>query len=328
MPAMTKYNLVTNSSANTGYSISVTDESSFVDISISKKDTQFSELEFSKMSFSFYPYIHCIALPQEDYDNLESTLDSLLFFKYEESSWICCSKSDATEFLSSRTGLLGSDADKVIKNHMVDAICKSAMRILGGISVDEMLTKYNMPKMTQAGFDLFAKILALPEASKYISPRGLQLGDFMRQVDGQYEFIPFSELDPRIVSRTDEPTHRLLQILVTDPVFNYENYYSEFENIPSFERVYFVLFDPDEFYIVEEVAGFQKEILDLLELDGLVTEVTVQVSDYDPVTGVPLISTVTRKILADLGPGSTATKLDISEYSATVYLKNTKFTQE
>jgi len=328
LPAMTKYNLVTKSASSTGYSITSVDESSFVDITLSKKDTQFSELEFSRMSFSFYPYVHCIALPQEDYDNLESTLDSLLFFKYEEQSWICCSKSDATEFISTRTGLVSSDSEKVIKNHMVDAICKSAMRVLGGVSIDEMLPKYSIPKMTQAGYDLFVKILTLPDASKYISPRGLQLGDFLRQVDGEYEFIPFSELDPRIVARTDEPTHRLLQILITDPIFNYESYYPSFESIPSFERVYFVLFDPEEFYI-EEGSGLQGDVLSLLKLDGILSEVTVQTSSgYDPVTGTPIFNVVERLILTDLGPGSTGTKLDISEYSATVYLKNTKFIEE
>jgi hypothetical protein len=219
-----------------------------VDITFFKRNTQFSEVIFTEAKFSFYPRLHVIALPNEVYqEDFHSTSDSFYFFVYEDSTWKAVTKGYAIQFILAATGFeTEEEATIIVNNHIIDAVCKSALRNIGNVSLDEMIAVAPRTTiLTQEGFDFLTTFLNLRQGLRITSESGLSLGDFFRPVSGGYEFIPFSELRPEILVKTDEPTHRLLHILVSDPIFSYENYYLTSSSFTPFERIYCCLIDPE-----------------------------------------------------------------------------------
>jgi len=271
LPSLTVQNLKSDAAAKYGIPFKELERNGYVDITFFKRNTQFSEVIFTDTKFSFYPRLHVIALPNEVYqEDFLSTSDSFYFFVYEDSTWKAVTKGYAIQFVLAATGFeTEEEATIIVNNHIIDAVCKSALRNIGNVSLDEMIAVApRTTVITQEGLDFLTTFLNLPQALRIISESGLSLGDFFRPVSGGYEFIPFSELRPEILVRTDEPTHRLLQIVVSDPIFSYENYYLSSSNFTPFERIYCCLIDPELDFDCE-TALLETDVLNYLTTNGI-----------------------------------------------------------
>jgi hypothetical protein len=271
LPSLTIQNLKSDASAKYGIPFKELERNGYVDITFFKRNTQFSEAIFTDTKFSFYPRLHVIALPNEVYqEDFLSTSDSFYFFVYEDSTWKAVTKGYAIQFVLAATGFeTEEEAAIIVNNHIIDAVCKSALRNIGNVSLDEMIAVApRTTVITQEGLDFLTTFLNLPQALRIISESGLSLGDFFRPVSGGYEFIPFSELRPEILIRTDEPTHRLLQIVVSDPIFSYENYYLSSSNFTPFERIYCCLIDPELDFDCETEL-LEADVLNYLTTNGI-----------------------------------------------------------
>jgi len=271
LPSLTIQNLKSDASAKYGIPFKELERNGYVDITFFKRNTQFSEVIFTDTKFSFYPRLHVIALPNEVYqEDFLSTSDSFYFFVYEDFTWKAVTKGYAIQFVLAATGFeTEEEATIIVNNHIIDAVCKSALRNIGNVSLDEMIAVApRTTVITQEGLDFLTTFLNLPQALRIISESGLSLGDFFRPVSGGYEFIPFSELRPEILIRTDEPTHRLLQIVVSDPIFSYENYYLSSSNFTPFERIYCCLIDPELDFDCE-TALLETDVLNYLATNGI-----------------------------------------------------------
>jgi hypothetical protein len=271
LPSLTIQNLKSDAAAKYAIPFKELERNGYVDITFFKRNTQFSEVIFTDTKFSFYPRLHVIALPNEVYqEDFLSTSDSFYFFVYEDNTWKAVTKGYAVQFVLAATGFeTEEEATVIVNNHIIDAVCKSALRNIGNVSLDEMIAVAPRTTIiTQEGLDFLTRFINLPQAFRIISESGLSLGDFFRPVAGGYEFIPFSELRPEILVRTDEPTHRLLHIVVSDPIFSYENYYSSSSNFTPFERIYCCLIDPESDFECETNL-LETDVLNYLTTNGI-----------------------------------------------------------
>jgi hypothetical protein len=271
LPSLTIQNLKSDAAAKYAIPFKELERNGYVDITFFKRNTQFSEVIFTDTKFSFYPRLHVIALPNEVYqEDFLSTSDSFYFFVYEDNTWKAVTKGYAVQFVLAATGFeTEEEATVIVNNHIIDAVCKSALRNIGNVSLDEMIAVAPRTTIiTQEGLDFLTRFINLPQAFRIISESGLSLGDFFRPVAGGYEFIPFSELRPEILVRTDEPTHRLLHIVVSDPIFSYENYYTSSSNFTPFERIYCCLIDPESDFECE-TSLLETDVLNYLTTNGI-----------------------------------------------------------
>lgn len=220
----------------------------YIEVEITKRDVQYSDLVMKKTAVRFCPSLSVI--PQiTSAKNIKEAAFDFLYLCHDGRKWNTNGFTDAIEFVSQKTGLTPSESMIIVYNHVFDSIGKLAVSNLTGASIDEGLSNRNEIILSPGGANFLRKIMSDETVQSAIPIGTLLPGNFLTKSDADYKFVPFSKLSSDIVSRTNESSHRLLQTIATDPVFTYESYYSDITSPTSLERVYMCIVDPDEFEI-------------------------------------------------------------------------------
>lgn len=220
----------------------------YVEIEITKRDLQYSDLVMKKSSIRFCPMLSVVPQTTRAKSIKEAAFD-FVYLCHTGKKWETKGFSDAVDFVKTSTGLTVAESLIVVYNHVFDAVGKMALMSLTGVNVNENFATQSEPQMMLAGADFFKKVITDQITSQALPVDSVLPGSYLMQDASSYTVMPFSRLPSGIVTRTNEPSHRLLYTIASDPLFTYEKYYGKAYEPPPFERVYMCLVDPDEFVI-------------------------------------------------------------------------------
>ena len=220
----------------------------YLEVEVTKRDVQYSDLVMKKTSVRFCPNL--TVFPQfTRAANIKEAAFDFIYLCYTGKKWETKSFSDAIEFVKSTTGLTVAESLVIVYNHVFDSVGKLAVMSLTGTSVDENFATRSEAQMTLEGADFYRKVLIDQVVSQALPVDSVLPGSYLVRGESGYTVLPFSRLPSSLVTRTNEPSHRLLYSIASDPLFSYESYYGQSYTPPPFERVYMCLVDPDEFVI-------------------------------------------------------------------------------
>jgi hypothetical protein len=220
----------------------------YLELEFTKRDVQYSDLVMKKSITRFCPSL--VAVPQMTRaKTLKEAAFDFVYLCYTGKTWETRGFAGAVSFVQDITGLSPAESVIVVYNHVFDSVGKLALMNLTGVNLIDGLTNAAGPTMNGSGADFFKKALMDQTVSPSIPTGTLLPGNYVLQSNAGYSVIPYSKLPPSVVTRTDEPSYRLLYTIAGDPMFTYENYYGKALDLAPFERIYMCLVDPDEFSI-------------------------------------------------------------------------------
>jgi hypothetical protein len=254
-----------NPSTSPGLNVS---DKEYIELEFTKRNVQFSDLiqKSSKVRFSQRLEV----IPQfTDATNLTGQAEDFLYLCYEDGNWAPKSFSEAAIFINSITGLSYVDSTVIVMNHIIDAMCKLLFGSLVGFSIEEFMSSDNIIELSQEGLNLLNSMLNDINISKVIPCGQLQQSEYVEKLNGNlYKLKNFAELDKDSINKTDQSTHRLFSLFLSDPIFSTEFFLSKLIETGPFERVYCSLLNQED-YIFDNVSSYSTRS-GRANLDGLI----------------------------------------------------------
>lgn len=221
----------------------------YVEIELSKRDIQFSDIVRKPVKIRFTPFLEVIPQFTTSLDMITS-FEDFTFLCYFDKRWNQLHLSDAVNFVSNKTGLEYADSVVVVINHIVDALCKLSMKSLSSIMIEDLTSTRVKNEISKGGYDFFKNILKDQVSGRMLPTGDMNDGEYLyRNEASNYSLKMFSELGKNVIDKTDQPTHRLLSSFLNDPIFYYENEFSAASSTPPFERVYCCAVSTNDFEI-------------------------------------------------------------------------------
>lgn len=179
-------------------------------------------------------------------------------------TWVSCSYDECRAFIGSGGNFSSAGDDQslpsipsstvndTIKFHVIDAILKATIRVVSGIDFSSysICSPRRLLSATSAG-----QLLSLLDSARTdLIPRGgLRASDFLEQTtSGDYASIPFSGLRGNAANLTKPSDHSLLLKLLDSGIFTAGTSASRILTPDPFERVYCVIYDPNDLVIKQD----------------------------------------------------------------------------
>jgi hypothetical protein len=174
-----------------------------------------------------------------------SSFEDFTFLCYYDKKWNQHHFSDAVDFVSNKTNLEYADAVIVTINHIIDALCKLAVKSLSGIMLENLTSTKVKNEISKQGYGFFKSTLTDQVVGNILPVGDMLEGEYLNKVGDNYSLKTFSELG-KIV--------RLLTSLLNDPIFSYESELDELTSTTAFERVYCCVVSSDDFEIDRKLS--------------------------------------------------------------------------
>ena len=182
----------------------------------------------------------------------------LLCYDRISGTWVETNYTDCVEFLvnGGNFGVSGlfedialvttSDAEDVIKFHVLDAILKSTIRVSSGVDLSS--TVFGGSQRTIDAKTAASVLSLFNSAAKDLVPRGsLTASDFLSIGElGNYVPVEFSSLSGEGPRLTNPSTHSLLLKILGSGVFTANTLLDRVIAPSPFERTYCVIYDPND----------------------------------------------------------------------------------
>ena len=182
----------------------------------------------------------------------------LLCYDRISGTWVETNYTDCVEFLvnGGNFGVAGlfedialvttSDAEDVIKFHVLDAILKSTIRVSSGVDLSS--TVFGGSQRTIDAKTAASVLSLFNSAAKDLVPRGsLTASDFLSIGKlGNYVPVEFSSLSGEGPGSTNPSTHSLLLKILGSGVFTANTLLDRVIAPSPFERTYCVIYDPND----------------------------------------------------------------------------------
>jgi hypothetical protein len=209
----------------------------------------------SKIRFS--PRLEVV--PQfSDAVNLIGQIEDFIYLCYDESSWQPKNLNEAINFINKITGLSYVESTVIVMNHTLDAICKLFFNSTTGLSFDEFLTGRKIGQISKEGYDFLNLLLSDQNISNVIPIGDMSISDCIEKNNNTYNVKSFSKLGKDVIDKTDQSTHRLFSLLLSDASFNTEKLIEEFAKTNPFERIYCCVLNQDD-YVFDKVSSYSSK---------------------------------------------------------------------
>lgn len=225
----------------------------YIEIEMSKRDLQFSDIIRKSPKIRFTPLLEVIPQFSIKLDMI-SSFEDFTFLCYYDKKWNQHHFSDAVDFVSNKTSLEYVDAVIVTVNHIIDALCKLAVKSLSGIMLENLTSTKVKNEISKQGYSFFKGILTDQIVGNILPVGDMLENEYLNKIDNNYSLKTFSKLGKNVIDKTDQPTHRLLTSLLNDPIFSYENELDELTSTTAFERVYCCVVSSNDFEIDRKLS--------------------------------------------------------------------------
>jgi hypothetical protein len=240
---------------------------------------------------SFHPLLHAYIGGEIANNLLPLELAStgavkLMCFDKVTASWIETDYDECFEFLANggNFGAAGysesfptlprATVEDIIEFHAVDAILKSTIRVVSGLSFDQK--SLCLPSRSMSPTKAASMLSLFAAAPNLITRGGLSASDFLSLgTDGNYYPVPFSQLSGEGPNLTNPADHSLLLKLLGSGIFTSSTATDRILVSPPFERVYCVIYDPNDMKVQARDGSFV-EAAGIRDISLISTGVTVE----------------------------------------------------
>jgi len=253
------------------------------EVKVSKRDVEFQGLMFEPQRFVFDPSIRLVVRPQSITDTFQVLVEKRTqYFIFKNGEWVDSKYVDVMNKLQNEMKLKNTEAQQVIRNHVIDYLAKCFLRHVTHMEFSTENMFKAMKKVSTGAPTLINSInQRIP-----IAPTGTSLADFLKTTTDGYSVSP----GPHSVDGSNEADSRLMYRLLQDPVMSGDFLIEEvFQTLP-YENTYCVVSDPDTFAIQSGNGVPAAAYTSIVEALGEVTSIK------DPGDAI-IISTKTGKYM-------------------------------
>ena len=220
----------------------------YVEIRVSKKSTLYPDFTLKDTVVRFCKFLNVIPKISE-VDNLLDAANNFHFLCYENGDWNTKSVDSAVRFVSKVTGLDYGNSKVIVINHVFDALAKYYIYNKTGIFIDDLLHRKEFIRVSGAGRAILNSIAFEQQPAVFGS---LNLSDILEDRGDGYYIKKFSELGESKIDKTDQPTHRLLNEVMSDSLFTIESLKKCILSSQSFERIYCIGLSSEELNLIDK----------------------------------------------------------------------------
>jgi hypothetical protein len=123
----------------------------------------------------------------------------------------------------------------IIFNHIFDAIAKYHIYNKTGIFIDDLLYNKQSVRISKEGKAFFDSVNS---RNRVKALGALDVNEILEDKGDGYYLRKFSELGKNTIDKTDQPTHRLLNLILSDSCFTVESLKRCILSSQPFERIY------------------------------------------------------------------------------------------
>jgi len=243
----------------------------YIEVTFSRQDLQFPDIVTRNVTARFCTRLEAIPTFTTGL-SIGDCIKEFTYLCHDGSTWKQRNIAEAIRFVASVTGLDETSSYVVVANHAIDAICRCSSYAVGIPGSHEIGNLRSTPIISSSAASLALNIMRENRAMMAMMG-GLLPGDFLEPVPGGYKFIRFSQLEKQAQRLTNESRHRLLGLVLSDPLFTYESLYNTGNCFNSLERIYNFIIDPDEFVIDKAKTlstNSGKSAFERIVVDGMV----------------------------------------------------------
>jgi hypothetical protein len=250
----------------------------YIELEFSKRNIQFADMVPKSSKIRFSPRLEVV--PQfSSALNLSGQIEDFIYLCYDDSSWKPMNLNEAINFINKITGLSYVESTVIVMNHALDSICKLFFNSTVGFSFDEFLIGRKIGRISKEGYDFLNLLLGDENVSKVIPIGDMSIADCIEKNGNIYNVKSFSKLGKDVIDRTDQSTHRLFNLFLSDASFNTERLIEDLIKTNPFERVYCCVLSQED-YVFDKISSYSTKSGRTI-VDGLLREKIISQQDEE-----------------------------------------------